>query len=147
MKHILTLILLFSLSMLSSCDDISGEPQVNTPKLFFDAKGGEQSVQIKIKKISWTFKGLEKYPFTHTKHTEDYNEDGTIKKEKIQISTLSDGTQKIHYDWITFIVSKDKRPIRVLVEKNDIKEERGICFEAWGQKIPGASFTVFQSAE
>ncbi|SUB85875.1 Uncharacterised protein [Prevotella disiens] len=82
MKHILTLILLFSLSMLSSCDDISGEPQVNTPKLFFDAKGGEQSVQIKIKKISWTFKGLEKYPFTHTKHTEDYNEDGTIKKRR-----------------------------------------------------------------
>lgn len=138
------LILLFSLSMLSSCDDVSGEPHVNTSTLYFDAKGGEQYVKIKIKKISWTFSGLSIHPFPHTKLTEDNNKDGTIKKEKIQISTLSDGRQRIHYDWITFIVSKDKRYIRVLVEKNNTKK-RGIYFEAVGRIIDGGSFIVFQS--
>ena len=65
----------------------------------------------------------------------------------MQISNLSDGTQSIHYDWITFIVSKDKRHIRVLVEKNDTKKVRGIRFVGLGQKICSASFKVFQSAE
>ncbi|MES5135349.1 hypothetical protein ABVC71_06550 [Prevotella amnii] len=147
MKHILILILFFSLSALSSCDDMSDEPKANTHELVFDAKGGEQSVQIIIKRITWRFERLDIYPLLHTERIEDYDKDGSIKREKVQISNLSDGTQSIHYDWITFIVSKDKRHIRVLVEKNDTKKVRGIEFIGLGQKICNASFKVFQSAE
>lgn len=54
MKHILILILLFSLSALSSCDDMSDEPKANTHELVFDARKFNIEVQF-VKSVNYTF--------------------------------------------------------------------------------------------
>lgn len=50
--------LLFLVSCLLSCDDISQEPRVKQEYLSFTAKGGKQNVEVVLKRYSWKFCGL-----------------------------------------------------------------------------------------
>lgn len=110
--------LLFLVSCLLSCDDISQEPRVKQEYLSFTAKGGKQNVEVVLKRYSWKFCGLLDPERNYV----------MIDSEKIENEVLENGVQRIHYDWITFLISKDKKNIEVIVDKNYTKKNKTNCF-------------------
>ncbi|KXB75968.1 hypothetical protein HMPREF1860_01686 [Prevotella amnii] len=126
--------LLFLISCLLSCDDISQEPRVKQEYLSFTAKGGKQNVEVVLKRYSWKFCGLLDPERNYV----------MIDSEKIENEVLENGVQRIHYDWITFLISKDKKNIEVIVDKNYTKKTRLIVFDGFGERVD-FNFRVFQA--
>src|SRR3712207_2636467 len=122
---------------LCSCNLISQKPpRATVDKLIFDAKGGTQTVEVIVKRRPWRFVNL---------YATEADANGRVPIRETEKSLQEDGTTRIHYDWITCIVSKDTKSIAVTVEPNTTGKERSILFHGEGDKIGFVDFTVIQT--
>ncbi|MDD7469008.1 MAG: BACON domain-containing carbohydrate-binding protein [Porphyromonas sp.] len=145
MKHhyLWVLSVCFLLFLVYGCDDTSQTPEIKQKVMEFDRTGGTKVNEVILKKNPWFFHTLVVYEQDPSATTVNKVREKELTKEEMEISTTKDGDKVIHYDWITFCISKDTRTITVTAEENKTGQPRSIHFVAWS-KVWGPSFTVKQ---
>lgn len=142
MKHyyLWVLSVCFLLFLACGCDDTSQTPEIKHKVMEFDRTGGTKVNEVALKKNPWFFHTLVVYEQEPSVNKVREKE---LTKDELEINTTKDGSKVIHYDWITFSISKDTRTITVIAEENKTGKSRSISFVAWS-KVWGPSFTVRQ---
>ena len=125
------------------CDDTSQTPRIKQEFMEFDRTGGTKVNEVALKKNPWFFHTLIVYEQDPSATTVNKVREKELTKDEMEISTTEDGSKVIHYDWITFRISKDTRTITVTAEENKTGQPRSIYFFAWSI-VWGPSFTVNQ---
>ena len=142
MKHyyLWVLSVCFLLFLACGCDDTSQTPEIKHKVMEFDRTGGTKVNEVALKKNPWFFHTLVVYEQEPSVNKVREKE---LTKDELEINTTKDGSKVIHYDWITFSISKDTRTITVTAEENKTGKPRSIYFVAWSI-VWGPSFTVNQ---
>lgn len=133
-------LLLFS----CGCDDTSQTPVIKQKVMEFDRAGGTKVNTVFLRKNPWFFHTLVVYEKDPSATTFNKVKKKVLTKDEMEITTTKDGDKVIHYDWITFCISKDTRTITVTAEENKTGQPRSIYFLALAI-VWGPSFTVTQS--
>ena len=147
MKHhhyLWALSVCFLLFLVCGCDDTSQTPRIKHKVIEFDQTGGTKVNEVALKKNPWFFHSLIVYEQDPSATTVNKVRERELTKDEMEISTTKDGDKVIHYDWITFCISKDTRTITVTAEENKTGQPRSIYFLALAI-VWGPSFTVTQS--
>lgn len=110
----------------------------------FDRAGGTKVNTVFLRKNPWFFHTLVVYEKDPSATTFNKVREKELTKDEMEISTTEDGSKVIHYDWITFRISKETRTITVTAEENKTGKPRSIYFMALAI-VWGPSFTVTQS--
>lgn len=119
---------------LQSCDWTDKEPMPERKELWFDAKGGEETMKFIVEgRNEWRFNGLW-----------DEKKKWYIPENRYSIDTLTDGSIRVNYDWVSFLISNDKSSVKVSVQENTTAETRTINFEGTTHITLKASFDVHQ---
>ena len=134
----------FLLFLVCGCDDTSQTPRIKQEFMEFDRTGGTKVNEVALKKNPWFFHTLVVYEQDPSATTFNKVKEKELTKDEMEISTTEDGSKVIHYDWITFCISKDTRTITVTAEENKTGKPRSIYFMALAI-VWGPSFTVTQS--
>ena len=134
----------FLLLIACGCDDTSQTPRIKQEFMEFDRTGGTKVNEVVLKKNPWFFHTLIVYEQDPSATTVNKVREKELTKDEMEISTTEDGSKVIHYDWITFRISKDTRTITVTAEENKTGKPRSIYFKAVAI-VWGPSFTVTQS--
>lgn len=147
MKHhhyLWALSVCFLLFIVCGCDDTSQTPVITQKVIEFDRAGGTKVNTVFLRKNPWFFHTLVVYEKDPSATTFNKVREKELTKDEMEISTTEDGSKVIHYDWITFRISKDTRTITVTAEENKTGKPRSIYFMALAI-VWGPSFTVTQS--
>lgn len=134
----------FLLFLACGCDDTSQTPVIKQKVIEFDRIGGTKVNTVFLRKNPWFFHTLVVYEQDPSATTFNKVREKELTKDEMEISTSEDGDKVIHYDWITFRISKDTRTITVTAEENKTGQPRSIYFMALAI-VWGPSFTVTQS--
>lgn len=134
----------FFLFLACGCDDTSQTPRIKQEFMEFDRTGGSKVNEVALKKNPWFFHTLIVYELDPSATTVNKVREKELTKDEMEITTTEDGSKVIHYDWITFRISKDTRTITVTAEENKTGKPRSIYFMALAI-VWGPSFTVTQS--
>lgn len=133
----------FLLFLVCGCDDTSQTPVIKQKVMEFDRIGGTKVNTVFLRKNPWFFHTLVVYEKDPSATTFNKVREKELTKDEMEISTTKDGDKVIHYDWITFCISKDTRTITVTAEENKTGQPRSIYFFAWSI-VWGPSLTVNQ---
>ena len=133
----------FLLFLVCGCDDTSQTPRIKQEFMEFDRTGGTKVNEVALKKNPWFFHTLVVYEKDPSATTLNKVKKKVLTKDEMEITPTTDGDKVIHYDWITFCISKDTRTITVTAEENKTGQPRSIYFFAWSI-VWGPSFTVNQ---
>ncbi len=147
MKHhhyLRALSVCFLLFLVCGCDDTSQTPVITQKVIEFDRAGGTKVNTVFLRKNPWFFHTLVVYEKDPSATTFNKVREKELTKDEMEITTTKDGDKVIHYDWITFRISKDTRTITVTAEENKTGKPRSIYFMALAI-VWGPSFTVTQS--
>ena len=131
------------LLLVCGCDDTSQTPVIKQKVMEFDRAGGTKVNTVFLRKNPWTFHTLVVYEQDPSATTSNKVKEKELTKDEMEITTTEDGSKVIHYDWITFRISKDTRTITVTAEENKTGKPRSIYFMALAI-VWGPSFTVKQ---
>ena len=134
----------FLLFLVCGCDDTSQTPVITQKVIEFDRAGGTKVNTVFLRKNPWFFHTLVVYEKDPSATTFNKVKKKVLTKDEMEITTTKDGDKVIHYDWITFCISKDTRTITVTAEENKTGQPRSIYFLALAI-VWGPSFTVTQS--
>lgn len=134
----------FLLFLVCGCDDTSQTPVITQKVIEFDPAGGTKVNTVFLRKNPWFFHTLVVYEKDPSATTFNKVKKKVLTKDEMEITTTKDGDKVIHYDWITFCISKDTRTITVTAEENKTGQPRSIYFLALAI-VWGPSFTVTQS--
>ena len=134
----------FFLFLACGCDDTSQTPRIKQEFMEFDRTGGTKVNEVALKKNPWFFHTLIVYEQDPSATTVNKVREKELTKDEMEITITEDGSKVIHYDWITFRISKDTRTITVTAEENKTGKPRSIYFLALAI-VWGPSFTVTQS--
>lgn len=134
----------FLLFLVCGCDDTSQTPVIKQKVIEFDRIGGTKVNTVFLRKNPWFFHTLVVYEKDPSATTFNKVREKELTKDEMEITTTKDGDKVIHYDWITFRISKDTRTITVTAEENKTGKPRSIYFMALAI-VWGPSFTVTQS--
>ncbi|WP_297238386.1 hypothetical protein [uncultured Porphyromonas sp.] len=134
----------FLLLFACGCDDTSQTPRIKQEVIDFDRTGGTKVNEVVLKKNPWFFHTLVVYEQDPSATTVNKVRERELTKDEMEISTTKDGSKVIHYEWITFCISKDTRTVTVTAEENKTGKPRSIYFFALAI-VWGPSFTVTQS--
>ncbi len=138
MKRLFVVLLcIASLCWLSSCDNISQEPQPDKEELTFTAEGGTEVITIK-KHNGDAYKGRATW-FYEVPHKNS-------GQKKLSLEALEDGSLRYYNDWLSFIVDTSYTQIKVVAKKNETAKARRCIFDAGGGKL-GFRITVLQKAK